>query len=118
MADVEMLESEVRQAEARLSAARAALAAATRPELVDVAVQLHRMRCKHNHTDGCQWEYEGGDSAQRGQWAASRHAEFLQHAVNFESLLGVMSRPDVGKVTLRQALVALRAYREQAGAMS
>jgi hypothetical protein len=44
-----------------------------------LAVELHEMNCRHNHTDGCSWHYEKGAKA----WDANtEHDRWYRRAMN------------------------------------
>ena len=75
--DVEKLEKEILGLEQKLSAAKQkrqeldALDPAKR-----MAIFLHEKFCRINHTDGCSWFYESGDTA----WSGHAHSSWLKHA--------------------------------------
>lgn len=82
-------------------------------ELTDVqrlAILLHELLCRNNHTDGCSWGYEinnGIHDWDSGRWA---HTHYIELA---ESLLGRVSDLDVEDVryntlTIIKALAEVR----------
>lgn len=75
--NVEKLEKEILGLEQRLARAKQARHElnALDPEK-RMAVFLHEKFCPHNHTDGCGWGYESGDTA----WSGQAHSRWLIHA--------------------------------------
>lgn len=61
---------------AELEAERAALEAMAPDE--QLAVTLHSMLCRQNHTDGCGWHYHIKGNVH--DWATSDHHGYLQKA--------------------------------------
>ena len=49
-----------------------------------MAVALHDMLCRHNHTDGCGWYYEmkyGQHNEQVDDWDGPEHGVYMQKAL-------------------------------------
>ena len=44
-----------------------------------VAVTLHKMLCRHNHIDGCGWEYEFANK--QHDWTGREHEVYMQKAL-------------------------------------
>lgn len=44
-----------------------------------LAITLHDMLCRWNHTDGCSWYYEG--TTARPDWGGHAHGEYLGKAL-------------------------------------
>lgn len=45
-----------------------------------LAVTLHSMLCRHNHIDGCGWEYEYNDKERATNWGGYAHSAYLEKA--------------------------------------
>jgi len=75
--DVEKLETKILELEQKLGQAKQKRAElnALDPEK-RLAVFLHEKFCPHNHTDGCAWWYESGDTA----WTGQAHVRWIKHS--------------------------------------
>lgn len=64
-----------------------------------LAVQLHKMLCHWNHTDGCSWEYEFSNG--QVEWHGHAHGKYLrkarcmlmfcnEHNVSVDKVIGIV----------------------------
>lgn len=56
---------------------------AERSPVYDIAISLHAIFCKWNHTDGCSWFYEINEREGKTNWGGYAHKEYLQKANKF-----------------------------------
>lgn len=89
---------------ARLRAEADALEAADKafdelPEEYRLAITLHNMLCRQNHTDGCGWEYEylqkphGWEGPSAPDWNAYTHGRYLQKALVMKGFCNQLKIP-------------------------
>ena len=65
----------------QLAAQDAAFAAL--PQEHQLAITLHSLLCRWNHTDGCSWEYEGTKGID--DWRGHAHSKYLEKAVKVKA---------------------------------
>lgn len=76
LTEVEDLERKLKDAQARLEAARAAEAELTEEQRL--AVELHELTCTANHIDACGWGYEFTN--RKHDWRGAAHNDYLTYA--------------------------------------
>lgn len=100
---------------ARLRAEADALEAADKafdelPEEHRIAINLHKLLCHWNHTDGCGWEYEGRKNSlgvYETDWNGHAHSRYLQKALvlkGFCKQLGIPTDKAIELVKLMNEL--------------
>lgn len=98
---------------ARLRAEADALEAADKafnemPEEHQMAVTLHKLLCRHNHVDGCGWDYEylqrpsGWNGPAAVDWRGYAHKKYLEKGIEIKEFC------DKHKMTFNDALELIK----------
>lgn len=77
LTEIERLENEIAAKQAEVERLKREAADAADP-IKALAIELHNVMCKINHTDGCSWHYE----IQKGvhNWTSYAHAHWAKKA--------------------------------------
>lgn len=102
---LEILKSEAKQKASEIAKLEAEIAHLEAMDPVRLfAIELHRLTCGSNHTDGCSWFYEV--SSNNHNWNSHAHARYLEKA---KKLYGFLIEKNI---TVEDALMILASAKE------
>lgn len=78
LTEIEKLENEIAAKQAEVERLKREAADVADP-IKALAIELHGVLCKWNHTDGCGWHYEIDKGSHN--WTGHAHAHYLKKAI-------------------------------------
>lgn len=78
---IDEIEFAIRSTEAnllQLQKDKAALVESITTPIQTLAIAIHKLTCRHNHTDGCPWFYEV--TKDKHNWGEPEHVRYVQKA--------------------------------------
>lgn len=106
-AEIRLMEEALNAKKAEYAEKKQQMAALT--VLQRMAIALHDATCNNNHTDGCSWHYEIGDS-KRHNWRAYAHKRFYEKTVILNDFCHSMGMSEEDKFDMISVLGKIKKY--------